>query len=95
MKQGVLAPLRGNSPTYVPLDIHHLFLQRGTLEREMRNGGLGIVEKSVSAYEEVMPHVSIEKRKAWGNGVRTFYITYHTPFGNLHAKDVLAHDGSL
>lgn len=95
IKQDILAGLHGNSPQRVPWNIHHVLLQRGTFEREMRNAGLGVVQKSVSAYQSVAPHVSVEEQQAWENGAKAFYITHHTPLGDLQSKKVIGPDGSL
>ena len=40
----------------------------------MRNAGLGVAEKSVWAYQSLMPHVSIEERQAWENASKVSYI---------------------
>jgi hypothetical protein len=70
VKRDILAALRGREPDYVPWNIHHLLLGRGTFERMIRNAGLGIVEKSVSAYQCVSPRVSFDQLEKWEKGAR-------------------------
>lgn len=94
IKQDILAALRGDEPERVPWNIHQSLLRQGAFEREMRNLGLGVVEKGVRPYQAIAPHVSVEERHAWEKGNRARYITYHTPLGDLHSKKVIGPDGS-
>ena len=95
IKQDILAALRGQAPLRVPWNIHHLLLGRGDYEREMRNARLGLIHKATFAFQTVQPHVSVEERQAWENGAKAFYITHHTPLGDLHSKKIVGPDGSV
>ena len=95
IKTDILAALSGGKPQRVPWNIHHALLPRGTLERTLRNSGLGIVEKSVPAYQVVSAQVSVEERQGFEDGRLTFHITHHTPVGHLHTQKVIGPDGSL
>jgi hypothetical protein len=94
VKRDILAALQGREPDSVLWNIHHLLLGRGTFEREMRNAGLGIVEKSLSAYQCVSPRVSVDVLDAWEKGARASYVTYRTPVGELSGKKRIGPDGS-
>jgi hypothetical protein len=93
-KQDVLAVLLGHKPARVPWTIHSGLLHPGTLEREMRNAGMRIAEKSVSAYLSVAPNVLIEERQTWEGNTKTFFITHCTPVGELHSRKIIGPDGS-
>jgi hypothetical protein len=93
-RQDILAVLRGDQPARVPWNIHSGLLHPGTFERELRNAGMGIAEKSVSAYLSVAPNISIEERQIWEGNTKSFHITYRTPVGDLHSRKIVGPDGS-
>jgi hypothetical protein len=95
MKQDILAALHGGTPRRVPWTIHHELLPRGSLERQLRNQGLAIVEKGVRPYREGSRRVSIEERQGWEGDVRVILRTWHTPLGDLEARVREGPDGSL
>jgi hypothetical protein len=94
-KSDILAILRGQKPARVPWNIHSGLLHPGTLEREMRNAGMGIAEKNVSAYLSVAPNVLIEERLTWEGDTKTFRITHRTPVGELRSRKITGPDGSI
>jgi len=70
VKEDILAALRGREPEHVPWNIHHDLLAQGSLERELRNSGLGIIEKSVHPYQAVSSRDLVEERRVWETGGR-------------------------
>ncbi len=93
-RQDILAVFRGRKPARVPWSIHSALLQPGTLEREMRNAGMGIAEKKVSACRSITPHVSIEEQRTWEKDSIVCHITHHTPVGDLHSRKVVGHEST-
>lgn len=94
IKADILAALKGGRPLRLPWNIHHGLLPQGSLERELRAKRLGIIEKSVAPYQEASSRVGVEKRVAWEEGKKTFYLIHRTPVGELHSKKVIGPDGS-
>lgn len=70
VKADILAAPTGRRPQRVPRNIHHDLLRQGSLEREMRGRGLGIIEKSVIPYQVVASHVAVEERMVRSTGRR-------------------------
>jgi hypothetical protein len=68
-------------PDYVPFapDKHHVHM--GSLERELRNMGMGLASK-INIFWSEMPNVTIETQTK-GNICTT---TYHTPVGSVSTK---------
>jgi hypothetical protein len=95
MRQDILTALHRRAPQRVPWTIHHELLQRGSLERRLRNQGLAIVEKGVRPYREGNRSVSIEERQGWEGSTRLILRTWHTPHGELHSRVREGPDGSL
>jgi len=91
-REDILAVFRGQKPSRVPWSIHSALLQPGTLEREMRNAGMGIAEKSVPACGSIAPHVSIEERRTREKNSVVCHITHHTPVGDLHSRKVIGQE---
>jgi hypothetical protein len=95
MRQDILAALRRQTPRHIPWTIHHELLPRGSLERELRGQGLAIVEKGVRPYREGASRVSVEERQGWEGDSRVILRTWHTPLGELQARQREGPDGSL
>lgn len=83
-----MAILRGERPACVVWNIHGALLRRGEQERNLRNSGLGIVEKGVSAFRCYSPHIGISEKIVWEGGVCRNHKTYQTPNGELRAQTV-------
>jgi hypothetical protein len=94
IRSDILLALRGRTPERVPWNIHHDLLPQGTMERALRERGLGIIEKSVAPYRAASSRVAIEERTAWENGSKAIYQSYRTPVGELHCRHVIGPDGS-
>lgn len=93
-RQDIRAVFRGQKPARVPWSIHSALLQPGTLEREMRNAGMGIAEKKVSACRTVTPRVSIEERRTREKDSIVCHITHHTPVGDLHSRKIVSREST-
>jgi hypothetical protein len=95
VKEDILTTLKGGRPQRVSWNIHHHLMPQGSLEYEMRERRLGIIEKSVFPYQLASSHVTVEERVVWEDDRRTSYITFRTPIGELHNKRVIGPDGSI
>lgn len=86
-RERVEIALRGGHSDKVPFTMYEGKLPACTAEREMRNRGLCIVERSVPALKTHCPNVKITKEVFYEDGkemVRTFY---ETPSGTLSTLD--------
>jgi hypothetical protein len=79
----------------VSWNIHHLLMPQGSLEREMRGHGLGIIEKSLFPYQSASNRVTVAERVVWEDDRRTSYISIRTPIGEIHSKRLVGPDGSI
>ena len=95
IKEDILTALKGGRPRRVSWNIHHQLMPQGSLEREMRERRLGIIEKSLSPYQLASSHVTTEERVVWEGDRRTSYITFRTPIGEIHGKRLVGPDGSI
>jgi len=77
-----MAVYRGEEPDRIPWLIYDGLCPRGFMDRQLRNRGLGL-KVSAPILREEMHHVRVET-KTIGNIV---YRTYHTPVGDLTAKE--------
>jgi len=82
IKERIMAVLHGERPDRIPWTTYSVFLPRGTMGRELRNMGLGIIEV-VQVHTEETPNVQVEQ-KVTGDIVKTFF---HTPVGTISQKE--------
>lgn len=82
IRERAMAVYRGEEPDRIPWLIYDGLCPRGFMDRQLRNRGLGL-KVSAPILREEMPHVRVET-KTIGNIV---YRTYHTPVGDLTAKE--------
>jgi len=84
IKKNTLTVLRHEEPDRVPWLPDEGVLPSGSLERKLRNIGMGL-HKSVRVYDVVCPHVRVEERKK-GDIIRRIY---KTPVGNVSTIETL------
>jgi len=60
MKERILAVLRREKPDRIPFTIYTFLLPRSSIERQLRNMGLSLVELAVSVYGINTPNVKME-----------------------------------
>lgn len=82
IRERALSVYRGEEPDRVPWLIYENLCPRGSVDRKLRNRGMGLIVSS-SVFREETPHVRVET-KASGNIVER---TYHTPAGDLSTKE--------
>jgi len=81
VKERAMAVLYHEEPDMLPWLIPEPMLKRGSLERELRNRGMGLVSM-VNAYRTEQPHVKVKKRMKGGS----LYTFYHTPLGDVSTR---------
>jgi len=79
----VLAALRGEPTDKVPFTIYESMIPQSSVERQLRNDGLCIVDRRVAAVTTERPNVRVEVRRYSENGVDLVRTDYHTPAGDL------------
>ena len=79
----VLATLRGEPTDKVPFTIYESMIPQSSVERQLRNDGLCIVDRRVAAVTTERPNVRAEVRRYNENGVDLVRTDYHTPVGDL------------
>ena len=82
-KERVLAVLRGEPVDKVPFTIYESKIPQCEVERRLRNLGLCIVERRVSAVRTERPHVRTETLRYTEDGIDKVRTTHHTPVGDL------------
>lgn len=82
----VEAVLRGEPVDKVPFTIYESKIPQCSVERELRNRGLCIVERRVPAVRTERPHVRTETLRYTEAGVEKVRTTYHTPVGDLYEE---------
>ncbi len=75
--------LRGGCGPVVPFTMYEDHLPQCSAERELRNRGLCIVQRTVPAYTTRMPHVHITEHTYWEGERRMTRAVYETPVGTL------------
>ncbi len=81
-RERAISVYRGEEPDRIPWLIYDGLCPRGSMDRQLRNKGLGL-KVSAPVFREEMPHVRVEA-KTLGDIV---YKAYHTPLGDLTAKE--------
>jgi len=82
-RQRVEQALRGGIGKGVPFTMYECMIPQCTAERELRNRGLCIVQRTVPAFTTQHPHVRITKHTALEGGKRMTHTVYETPKGTL------------
>lgn len=82
IKERVLAALTWNEPDRVPLTVYDWMLPRGTKERLLREGGVGLITR-LPAHRVEHRQVEFSSREYWENGKRFVRRTIHTPVGDV------------
>ena len=82
-RQRVEAVLRGELPDKVPFTIYENKLPQCTVERQLRNEGLCIVNRRYSAIRRHSPNVRGESHTYMEDGVNYVRHDTHTPVGDL------------
>jgi len=82
IKERALTVYHGEEPDRIPWLIYDVLCPRGSMDRKLRNRGMGLKVTSRVLREE-MPHVRVEAKTS-GNIVER---TYHTPVGDLSTKE--------
>ena len=81
----IVAALRGEMPDRVPWTIYASLMPRGSLERQLRNRGLGLIVHQ-SVYSVDRPNVRLAERSVDEGGESITVRTYQTPVGELTEK---------
>ncbi|MDD5698145.1 MAG: hypothetical protein PHH77_05965 [Victivallaceae bacterium] len=79
----VMISLRGGHSNTVPFTIYERQIPQCRTEREMRNRGLCIVERSVPVFKTHTPHVKTKSETYLENGKTMTRIYWETPVGVL------------
>lgn len=87
LRERLISSLHGKAPDRIPWIIRapRLLMPRGTVERELRNAGCGLLMRE-RPYAIETPHVKVEEVQRWKNGNWTTVRTYKTPMGNVSEK---------
>lgn len=75
--------LRGGHSDRVPFTIYETKIPQCVVEREMRNRGMCIVKRDVSAVKVHMPNVKVTQQVYWENGKQLTRTWYETPVGKV------------
>ncbi len=86
-RRRVEAVLRGEKPDKIPFTVYENKLPQCTVERQLRNDGLCIVERRYSVFRIHTPNVRVETISYTENGIPYIRRNYYTPVGNLYAID--------
>jgi hypothetical protein len=81
-KERVLKALRGGRPDRVPFTAYTALLPRGETERNLRNEGVGLVQRC-RIHKIEHSRVQIERKEYWETGGRRIKETVHTPVGSV------------
>lgn len=84
-KERILSIFRRKTPDRVPLGAYSFLLYRGSVEREIREKGCGIVHFE-RVYTTEVQNIEIGIKERWENGEKVTIRTYHTPVGNIYEK---------
>lgn len=81
--QRVMIALRGDRPDKIPVTVYESKIPQCTVERQLRNKGLCIVQR-VTSYKVMYPNVKTESRHFTDEQGRYLVrTTYKTPYGEL------------
>lgn len=83
-RKRVEAVLHGETPDKVPFTIYEYKLPQCSVERQLRNEGLCIVDRRVSVVRTHSPNVRSESHPYVENGVQYTKTITHTPAGDLY-----------
>jgi len=81
-RERILAALRREPVDKIPFMHWWRHFPRGTVEREVRNRGMGLCV-SLPFYIESRPNVEVVQRSEYTGGRRVVRFTYHTPLGSV------------
>ena len=81
-KERVFAALKGKRPDRVPFTVYTVLFPRGETERNLRNEGVGLVERC-RIHKIEYSRVEVERREYWQAGQTLVRETIHTPVGKV------------
>jgi hypothetical protein len=94
-RERVEAALRGERPDRIPFTAYTELLPRCAFERQLRNGGLCLVQRSPAVYRMDSPNVVHERLHHTGtDGVERLTTTVRTPVGTVTSESVRAPVGA-
>ncbi|MCS7254693.1 MAG: uroporphyrinogen decarboxylase family protein [Armatimonadota bacterium] len=82
-RRRVEAVLMGEKPDKIPFTVYENKLPQCSVERQLRNEGLCIVERRYSVFRIQTPNVRVESISYTENGVLYIRRNYYTPVGEL------------
>ncbi len=82
LRQNLMAVLHREEPEHIPWFLYNELIGRGSLERELRDMGLGIIHAYTPLYKVEYPHVRIEDKEVGS----ILHRTIHTPKGTVSMK---------
>jgi hypothetical protein len=82
-RQRVEQALRGGRGAVVPFTMYECMIPQCAAERELRNRGLCIVQRTVPAFTTCYPHVRVTRHTSLEAGLRKTRTVYETPKGTL------------
>jgi uroporphyrinogen-III decarboxylase len=97
-RERILSVYRGEAVDGIPVVIYARYLPRGSVERELRSCGLGILDyvppvtllappwHTHAGYVSRVNGADLEIRWTWDNGVRVEIRTYRTPVGTVSQR---------
>jgi len=89
-RKRVETALRGGHADVVPFTMYEYKVPQCTLERELRNRGLCIVERGVPVFKTHRPNVKVTQEVHWEGDKRFTRTVWETPAGTLSALDEAA-----
>ncbi|MGI6706677.1 MAG: uroporphyrinogen decarboxylase family protein [Clostridia bacterium] len=105
MHDRMLSVYRNQLPDRIPVSIYSRYLPRGSMEREIRNIGLGIIDyypvvsflappwHMYSGFISEVKGAELEIKYYWSKGTRYERRQYHTPVGTVY-QDVSQYIGA-
>ena len=97
-RERILSVYQKRNPNYYVWAAYDFLMPRGEMERELRNGGCGLIKRhpvvsflapayfSMRDYESEVRDVEISVKTVWENDEKVEIRTYHTPLGSLFEK---------
>jgi hypothetical protein len=82
-RQRVDLALKGEVGPSVPFSMYECMIPQCTMERQLRNRGLCIIQRTVPVFTTHTPNVNVVAHSYWENGRRLVHTEFDTPKGTL------------
>lgn len=98
IRERMLAVYHNKLPDKIPVGIYTRFLSRGSVERELRNMDLGIIDNhpivsfmaptwyTLNGFLSEVKNTQIDVKHVWKNGEYLERVTYTTPVGTVYEE---------